>query len=48
LDALQLEQDFWIMLQNHLTHRIVEEFELEGTVKGHLVQPPAMGRDVFS
>ena len=27
---------------------IIELFELEGTLKGHLVQPPAMNRDTYS
>jgi len=29
-------------------HRITECFGLEGTFKGHLVQPPAVSRDIFN
>lgn len=29
-------------------NRIVEPFGLEGTFKGHLVQRPAMSRDIFN
>lgn len=30
------------------THSITEYFGLEGTLTGHLFQPPAMSRDIFN
>ena len=35
-------------LQIKQNHRTIEKFGLEGTFKGHLVQPPAMSRDIFT
>jgi len=35
-------------LQGLQDHRITESFELEGTLKGHLVQLPAVNRDTYS
>ena len=35
-------------LKKSYLHRIIEQFGLEGTFKGHLVQPPAMSNDIFS
>jgi len=32
----------------HWKFRIIEPFELEGTLKGHLVQLPAMHKDIHS
>ena len=29
-------------------HRIIEYFGFKGTFKGHLVQLPAMSRDIFN
>jgi len=29
-------------------HRITESFQLEGTFRGHLVQPQAVGRGIFN
>ena len=43
-----LSSDVHYQWQQGRFHRIIESFELEGTLKGHLVQPPAMNRDTYS
>lgn len=42
---------FWIAKVQKLdveSAEIIERFELEGTCKGHLIQSPAMSRDIFN
>ena len=38
----------WCFFHHGHDHRIIESFEWEGTLKDHLVQPPAMSRDTHS
>ena len=38
----------WRVSSSTRNHRIIEWFGLEGTFKGHLVQPPPMSRDIFN
>lgn len=38
---------YFKLLRFHF-HRLIEEFQLEGTLKSHLVHPPAMGSDIFN
>lgn len=37
-----------VHMHTDMQYRISEEFGLEGTLKGHLGQPPAMTRDIFN